>query len=93
MGAFPFKIYSQKHIISTEFYVEFMCFWDNALFPQIGICRNRAVFCRNLTKIPPKTAGSSLKNPVNSFLPDENQAKTVKIHQSEVKKKLKNYKW
>lgn len=37
MGAIPFKIYCQKHIISTEFYVEIMCFWDNALFPQIEI--------------------------------------------------------
>lgn len=37
MGAFPFKIYCQKHIISTEFYVEFMCFWDNVLVPQIEI--------------------------------------------------------
>ena len=37
MGAFSFKIYSQKHIISTEFYVEFMCFWDNVLVPQIEI--------------------------------------------------------
>ncbi len=37
MGAFPFKIYCQKHIISTEFYVEFMCFWDNVFLPQIEI--------------------------------------------------------
>ena len=55
MGAFPFKIYSQKHIISTEFYVEFMCFWDNASFPQIEIDGGNGTF-RKLNMIRAKYA-------------------------------------
>ncbi|MDY2840625.1 MAG: hypothetical protein SOT46_09695 [Treponema sp.] len=43
MGAFPFKIYSQKHIISTEFYVEFMCFWDNVLIMDTGRDQDSAI--------------------------------------------------
>lgn len=59
MGAYPFKIYSQKHIISTEFYVEFMCFWDNALFPQIEIDGRNAVLVEKLEDFTSKQQKSS----------------------------------
>ena len=54
MGAFPFKIYCQKHIISTEFYVEFMCFWDNVLIMDTG--RVRTVLYKPLQRKEKKTS-------------------------------------